>query len=383
MAGYFNKSTKVVEARDQIKALGYTDAFAVAYCDGKRITLAEARILEANGQCVAKGENELMMEIATNTAENLGMIDSKGEPLVELPILDEYSYNQATGSVKAEPIEKHLGLFYTVQIGMFNKPIDSKTVYNIEPLMTSRLPNGQIRYSAGMYNSINEARPKKLEAIEKGIQDAFITAYHNGQRITLIEAQRILDEKGLSVLENNILKTTNNSATPVVIEDELKVEEPIKENISPEIREIEKESKNEFIQIVSKNTFEEFPREVLNRYNSHGSFYYDEIDKHVKSSISNSIDELPKVFYFKDDVDTVYLSSEEISPISYISVKFAEATLPGDFIDWLLRFNFRREFKQSEGLIELNIFDVSIEKMPELEAKLEQFGLAWTVEKRN
>jgi hypothetical protein len=383
MAGYFNKSTKVVEARDQIKALGYTDAFAVAYCDGKRITLAEARILEANGECVAKGENELMMEIATNTAENLGMIDSKGEPLVELPILDEYSYNQATGSVKAEPIEKHLGLFYTVQIGMFNKPIDSKTVYNIEPLMTSRLPNGQIRYSAGMYNSINDARPKKLEAIEKGIQDAFITAYHNGQRITLIEAQRILDEKGLSVLENNILKTTNNSATPVVIEDESKVEVPIKENISPEIREIEKESKNEFIQIVSKNTFEEFPREVLNRYNSHGSFYYDEIDKHVKSSISNSIDELPKVFYFKDDVDTVYLSSEEISPISYISVKFAEATLPGDFIDWLLRFNFRREFKQSEGLIELNIFDVSIEKMPELEAKLEQFGLTWTVEKRN
>jgi hypothetical protein len=234
-----------------------------------------------------------------------------------------------------------------------------------------------------MYNSINDARPKKLEAIEKGIQDAFITAYHNGQRITLIEAQRLLDEKGLSVLENNILKTTNNSATPVVIEDESKVEEPIKENISPEIREIEKESKNEFIQIVSKNTFEEFPREVLNRYNSHGSFYYDEIDKHVKSSISNSIDELPKVFYFKDDVDTVYLSSEEISPISYISVKFAEATLPGDFIDWLLRFNFRREFKQSEGLIELNIFDVSIEKMPELEAKLEQFGLTWTVEKRN
>ena len=383
MAGYFNKSTKVVEARDQIKALGYADAFAVAYCDGKRITLAEARILEANGECVAKGENELMMEIATNTAENLGMIDSKGEPLVELPILDEYSYNQAAGSVKAEPIEKHLGLFYTVQIGMFNKPINSKTVYNIEPLMTSRLPNGQIRYSAGMYNSIDEARPKKLEAIDKGIQDAFITAYYNGQRITLIEAQRILDEKGFSVLENNILNTTNKLSNPVISEIDPKKEEPMKENVSPETSEVEKESKKEFIQIVSKNTFEEFPREVLNRYNSHGSFYYDEIDKHVKSSISNSIDDLPKVYYFKDDVDTVYLSPENISPISYISVKFAEATLPGDFIDWLLRFNYRREFYQLEGIIELKIFDVSIEKMAELEAKLEQFGLTWTNEKSN
>ena len=68
MAGYFNNSKKVIEVRDQIKGLGYADAFAVAYCDGKRISLAEARILEANGECVAKGENELILEVAANTA---------------------------------------------------------------------------------------------------------------------------------------------------------------------------------------------------------------------------------------------------------------------------------------------------------------------------
>jgi hypothetical protein len=371
MAGFFNNSVKVVEARDQIKALGYADAFAVAYCDGKRITLAEARILEANGQCVAKGENELMMEVATNTAEKMGLIDSVGSAQVSLPKVEEYTYNQVPGAVKAEPVEKHLGLFFTVQVGVFNKPVSAKTVYNIQPLMTQRLPNGQIRYSAGMFNSVDEARPKKAEAVERGVKDAFITAYYNGDRITLAEAQRLLNEKGPSILENNIMQKAQGS-TPATAGTET--------GTSTETAEPVVEVKKERIQIVTKKTFEEFPREILNRYNSHGSFYYDEADKRVKSSIASSKDELPQVYYFKDDIDTLYLAEGMELPTSVISVKFAAPTLPGDFIDWLLRYNYRREFIQGEDAIELKLYGVSEEKLPELVAKLEQFGLIWTKE---
>ncbi len=359
MAGYFNNSKKVIEVRDQIKGLGYADAFAVAYCDGKRISLAEARILEANGECVAKGENELILEMAANTAITMGLEDTLKKVKV-----DELSYNKAPGAVNAEPIEKHLGLFFTVQIGVYNKPVNANTVNNISPLMTVRLPNGQIRYSTGMFTSIDNARPKKLEVIDKGVKDAFITAYYKAERITLAEAQKLLDGNGDAILEQNIV-------LPVVFEpvNPIKViipDEPVIEN------------KIERVQIVTKKTFDEFPREVLNRYNSHGSFYYDETDKRVKSAIANSKDELPQVYNFKDDVDTLYIMEALDESSTIISVKFESKSLQGDFIDWLLRYNYRREFIQSEEVIELRIYRIPDVKMEELQLKLELFGLTWS-----
>ena len=359
MAGYFNNSKKVIEVRDQIKGLGYADAFAVAYCDGKRISLAEARILEANGECVAKGENELILEVAANTAITMGL-----EEKLNISNVDELSYNKLPGAVIAEPIEKHLGLFFTVQIGVYNKPVNANTVYNISSLMTVRLPNGQIRYSTGMFSSIDNARPKKLEVIEKGVKDAFITAYYKAERITLAEAQKLLDDNGVSILEGNM-------KTPIIrdVVDPIKVviaDEPLIEN------------KIERIQIITKKTFDEFPREILNRYNSHGSFYYDETDKRVKSAIADSKDELPQVYHFKEDVDTVYIMEALNESSTIVSVKFESKSLPGDFIDWLLRYNYRREFIQSEETIELRIYRIPDVKMEELQLKLELFGLTWS-----
>ncbi len=43
MAGFFGSRTKVAEAQKQIQSLGYKTAFIVAYCDGKRISIAEAK----------------------------------------------------------------------------------------------------------------------------------------------------------------------------------------------------------------------------------------------------------------------------------------------------------------------------------------------------
>ena len=370
MAGYFNNSKKVVEARDQIKQLGYKDAFAVAYCDGKRITLAEARILEANGQCVAKGENELVLEVATNTAEKMGLGDT-----TKLVKVDELTYNQAPGAVKAEPIEKHLGLFFTVQVGAFNRPVAAATLNGIEPLNTLRLPNGQIRYTTGMFNSVDEARPKKQDAIDRGIKDAFITAYYKGERIPIADALKLLEDQGNNVLELNQLKATPVVETPkevVGLTPAVTSEEVIEETKVVEF--------NRY-QIVTKKTFDEFPRDVLNRYNAHGSFYYDEIDKTVKSTVANSKDELPDVYTFRNDVDTLITLEEGDEPGVTVIATFASTSLPGDFTDWLLRYNFRREMKQTEDTIELRISRVSDEKLPELENKLNEFAIPFREER--
>jgi hypothetical protein len=363
LAGYFNNSAKVVDVRDQIKALGYKDAFAVAYCDGVRITLAEARILETNGQCIAKGENELIMEIAANTAIKMGM-----EETSKVNNVPEINYNQAPGAVKAEPIETRKGLFFTVQIGVYNQPANAAALYNLEPYMSLRLPNGQIRYSTGIFHSVEEARSRKLEAINKGVTDAFITAYFNGERIAVNDAIKMLEEKGTAILEPKVKDT--NVLNPV------NVVNPVQPVSTVTVETIQPKKAEKYFQIVTKMTFEEFPKEVLNRYNSHGSFYFDEKDGKVKSAVADSDSDLPQVFYFKDDIDTLIFNSiSEFSDGTILSLNFVENKLPGDCIDWLLKLNYRKEYIQSEEGIRMLIHGVPEYKIEAIKKEAEKFGL--------
>lgn len=366
LAGYFNNSAKVVDVRNQIKALGYTDAFAVAYCDGVRITLAEARVLEANGQCKAKGENELIMEIAANTAIKMGLEDT-----TKVRKVPEITYNQAPGAVKAEPIEMRKGLFFTVQIGVYNKPANATALHNLDPYMTLRLPNGQIRYSTGIFHSIEEARPRKLEAINKGVKDAFITAYFNGERIGVNDALKMLEEQGITILEPKV-KDTN----AIVPANQNNVISPVVSVSSVIVETMEPKQPEKYYQIVSKKSFEEFPKEILNRYNSHGSFYYDEKDGKVKSAVADSDTDLPQVFYFKDDIDTLIFNSiSDFSDGTILSLNFVENQLPGDCIDWLLRLNYRKEYIQSEEGIRMLIHGVPEDKIEAITNEAEKFGM--------
>ena len=43
MAGFFANSGTADDAQGMIREIGYKDAFVVAYCDGERITLREAK----------------------------------------------------------------------------------------------------------------------------------------------------------------------------------------------------------------------------------------------------------------------------------------------------------------------------------------------------
>ncbi|MFM7683430.1 MAG: hypothetical protein ACKO7P_11910, partial [Bacteroidota bacterium] len=66
MAGYFNSAQNAINARKQIRALGYADAFIVAYCDGNRISFAKGRELEISGQCKTLSNNELILALSQN-----------------------------------------------------------------------------------------------------------------------------------------------------------------------------------------------------------------------------------------------------------------------------------------------------------------------------
>ena len=188
MAGFFNNISTVEEAQGQVKSLGYEDAFIVAYCDNERISVSEARRLEASGQCISTSSKDFAIALSN-------MPSSKPNKV------DDLTYNQAPGAAKAIPAESKQGLFFTVQVGVYNKPATSKQLKEINPLVTKRLENGQIRYSSGMFTSVESALPKKADARARGIKDAFVTAYYKGERISLTEASNLLKENGETILE--------------------------------------------------------------------------------------------------------------------------------------------------------------------------------------
>lgn len=92
------------------------------------------------------------------------------------------------------------GLFYTVQLGVFSAQIPEQYWKGITPMYTLKIADGTTRFFSGVFHSVDEARPKLMTAKSNGLEDAFITAYYKGKRITIAEADLILSTRGAEVL---------------------------------------------------------------------------------------------------------------------------------------------------------------------------------------
>ncbi len=200
-AGLFMKFNNANAAKQQIRNMGYRDAFVVAFYNGKRITLAEA--LRLSGETVSA---EVLADAAGvrsgttpgntsqqgttqpgGTTTNAGTTPAAGNTTAAGTVVANAAPSRDVAAVS--------GLFYTVQVGVFSAPVTSARLYNLSNLNTERLPNGNLRYSSGSYNNLNAAVSAKSGIVSTGISDAFVTAYYNGRRITVAEA-RLLEQQG-------------------------------------------------------------------------------------------------------------------------------------------------------------------------------------------
>jgi hypothetical protein len=109
-------------------------------------------------------------------------------------------YDAFESAAPATQVEIVDGLFYSVQVGVYSKPVTSSSIFNISPLNSELLSNGLIKYTSGIFDDISVAEQWKESIKSKGVEDAFITAYHNGTRITLNQASTLLANKGEGVL---------------------------------------------------------------------------------------------------------------------------------------------------------------------------------------
>ncbi|WP_430402899.1 hypothetical protein [Fluviicola sp.] len=356
LAGYFGNRQKVLDAQQDIRALGYKDAFVVAYCDGKRISLAEARQLEDQGLCKPMTQDSIVMEVIQNAIAQLPL-DTIAKYKTEPKISD---YNKAPGAVAAIASEEIKGLFYTVQVGVYNRPATKEQLHDINPLVTRRLENGQIRYSTGTFRSVDEARPKKAEAVEKGVSDAFITAYFNGERISLQEAKKMLTEQGEGILfkEQDLPKVLETPVSDQVAKEYAK-QNPV----------IEKPILNQ-VALVSKDTYPEYPRKIMNQLRVQGDFYFDQTDFRIKTQAG---EELPRLVNNTVLFDTLVQTPVKGSESNELNRKLVVGIwdfkeIPGSWANWLLRVTLPYEVKTNSATIELSMNVSGEEQRKQVEA---------------
>ncbi len=175
-AGLFNKFANANSAKVEVRALGYRDAFVVAFLNGKRISMEEANRMSGD-------------QAIPSTVEPIAgtQVTDLNQPIVATPV------NEVTPvEANQENVISIKGLFFTVQIGVYKNPVSNARLKNLPAIVNERTANGFIRYSSGKYCSTEDAIKAKNIAVSKGIADAFVTAYSNSKRITPAEAQVLI-----------------------------------------------------------------------------------------------------------------------------------------------------------------------------------------------
>lgn len=124
---------------------------------------------------------------------------------IDIPI--EYKKIEDKPKRKAKPefnmepfmLMPEKGVYYRVQIAAGHKPIDIKRYfsrYNIKYDVRTEKHEGWYKYSIGSFKEYKEARDFRIFIWNSTrINDAFVTAYNNGTRITVQEALMITSQK--------------------------------------------------------------------------------------------------------------------------------------------------------------------------------------------
>jgi hypothetical protein len=175
--GFFSSYTEAIQARNEIRQMGYSDAFIVAYKNRERVRYSDLMTAA---------------ERANSNSSTAASTNTTPAPIVTPNTELDVNYYSDPLAVSANLIETTEGIFFTVQVGVYAKPSRNKILNTYSDLHVEKLSNGQIRYTSGKFQSIADVIKQRDFCRANGIPDAFITAYKNGKRITVPDAKKEL-----------------------------------------------------------------------------------------------------------------------------------------------------------------------------------------------
>lgn len=192
-AGIFLDFSNADEAKKAIRDLGYSDAFVVAFKDGKRVGVREARDGQTTGEQSPTADEVRAMirklsvrEDNTSVAESQSGASSKN---TNQGLPSEFSEANVAPVKNIEVID---GVYFTVQVGVYSKPI-TKGEIDVPELAVKVVKSKLYRYSSGVFNDPLEAA-KARDKIKQTVPDAFVIAYNNGTKISLEKALELLNQ---------------------------------------------------------------------------------------------------------------------------------------------------------------------------------------------
>ena len=192
MAGLFTNYTDANQSKNRIRVKGYKDAFVVAYFNGRRISVRQARAMIANGTAYTDAK---LLAVA-----NKLKVDNYGQSKAADATSSAY-----IGVAIDKALETNSGLVYTVQIGVFRGVRSSQRLANAPDIFYNITTRGYHRYFSGKYNSRTTAVNARNQIRANGIKDAFVIVFNNGKRISIAQAQQLKQQT-----TNNKQQTTNN-----------------------------------------------------------------------------------------------------------------------------------------------------------------------------
>ncbi|MES2139563.1 MAG: hypothetical protein V4511_07625 [Bacteroidota bacterium] len=197
--GIYKSVSRAAEATEMINDVGIKDAFVTAYYNGKRISLAEAKQYEKQGDGVfTTGDNVNKLPVFTalpkqRLVEQKANVDEadKGQPAETNPALNQPIKDANPISTEAN----NSGIIFKIQIGAFNDEVPLEIANKFikiasKGIKTYKDNNGLTVYTVGNLKTYDEANLLKSEVVAESLTDAFIIAFRNGEKIPVEEARK-------------------------------------------------------------------------------------------------------------------------------------------------------------------------------------------------
>jgi len=190
-SGRFTNLKAAIIRRNSLRMQGYSDAFIKSWKDGQNVSMFEAA-----------GE----IDEATTALLN--------KTTIALPSQFKNVNFSATN------ISQLNGVYYSVQVGVYSRPRSSVQLFGISPLYHNRMNNGYWVYFNGIYKSISDAEENKTSVREKGVPDAFVVAFNEGEKVSLTNARKAISQgnalpadEDIIILEDAAIEVDNQLKT--------------------------------------------------------------------------------------------------------------------------------------------------------------------------
>ncbi len=248
LAGNFNNRNTAEQAKQQIQQAGYPDAFVVAYRGNENISLAAA----ASSVKPTAERPDATVNQPTKTAES-----SQGTITAPQTLTPQTGVRVQVGDLA--DVENRGQFFYTVQVGVYSTTTPFESLPRISPMNKEDLGTGVSRYSTGVFTDLDKAVQAKNN-IQNTVPDAFVTAYFNGERVSIERAKELGSDQNYT-LEQAPEQTRERITQPEKQETDVR-QEPVEEKTTQTAQDVSIRDKEDDSREQTKERKQEAPKGI-------------------------------------------------------------------------------------------------------------------------